>query len=93
MSWKPCRGGRVMLDNAVEKSHSLYFSYQEATNIKDKSKIAFQWLRAEQYLGNEKRFLKFIGDTFIQNCKQNKDTYKPFLNYLNTIQNANTKQS
>lgn len=84
MSWKPCRGGRVMLDKAVKNSHELYFAYQEATTIKEQTKIAFKWLKSEQYLGNEIRFLKFIGIDFITQAKKSKDTYKPFLNYLNT---------
>lgn len=77
-----------MLDKAVQNSHELYFKYQESETIKEQTKIAFKWLRAEQYLGNESRFLNFIGNDFIDKAKENKDTYKPFLNYLNKLTNV-----
>jgi hypothetical protein len=87
MSWKPCRGGRVMLDKFVKDSHECYFLFQEATTIKDKSKIALRWLRAEQYFKNEQRFISFIGNNFIEQCRNSKDTYKPFLKAINLITN------
>ena len=88
MSWKPCRGGRVLLDKNIEINHYSFFSFQESTNLKDKTKIAFKWLRAAQYLGDEKRVYSFIGTEFINKAKQSTETYKPFLKYINSIQNV-----
>lgn len=85
MSWKPCRGGRVLLDKAIEKDHKLFFEFNEATSIKEKSKIASSWIRAAKYLGKEKSVLCFLGAEFINQCKQSKDTFKPFLNYINNL--------
>jgi len=85
MSWKPCRGGRVILDKCIKNSHDCYFAFNEATTIKEKSKIALKWLRADQYLGNEKQLLKFLGNDFIQQCKDSTETYKPFLKALSQL--------
>ena len=85
MSWKPCRGGRVILDKSIKNSHDCYFAFNEATTIKEKSKIALKWLRADQYLGNERHLLIFWGNEFIQQCKSSPDTYKPFLKALTQL--------
>jgi hypothetical protein len=85
MSWKPCRGGNVMLNKFVKDSHECYFLFHEATTIKDKSKIALRWLRAEQYFKNEQRFISFIGSNFIEQCRNSKEAYKPFIKAINSI--------
>lgn len=89
MSWKPCRGGRIGLDKAIKNSHECFFQFRESESIKDKSKIAFKWYKADEYLGNAGRLLNFFGDHFINQCKQSKDTYKPFLNLINNLQQNN----
>lgn len=87
MSWKPYKGGRVILDKNIEISHNSYFEFQEATTIKEKTKIAFRWLKAEEYLGNKNRVIRFLGENFIQQSIKNKETYKPFLKYFNEFKN------
>ena len=87
MSWKPCRGGRIMLDKSIEISHNSYFDFLEATTIKEKTKIAFRWLKAEEYLGNKKSVISFLGENFIQQSIKSKETYKPFIKYINELKN------
>ena len=87
MAWKPCRGNNILFDKAIKNSHECYFEFCEANSIKTKTKIALKWLRAEQYLGNEKRLLTFFGTDFIEECKNNTETYKPFLKALTQLHN------
>lgn len=85
MSWKPCRGGRVLFDKALKNSHECFFEFKEATTIKEKSKIAFKWYRADEYLNKADGVIQFIGEKFISQCLQSKDTYKPFLTLLQSL--------
>jgi len=82
MSWKPCRGGNVLLDKAVKQSHELFFKFQETNDLKTKTKIAFQYYKAEEYLGNGKRTISFFGSDFLNKAKSSKETYKPFLRLI-----------
>jgi outer membrane protein assembly factor BamD (BamD/ComL family) len=83
MSWKPCRGGRVLLDKAINDSIEYYHKFNEETSIKEKSKCAFKMLKAAIYLNDQKRTINFFGEQFIAQCKQHQNvTYKPFLNLL-----------
>ncbi len=86
MSWKPCRGGRMLLDKAVKNSHDCYFQFQVATSLKEKSKIAFKWYKADEYLSSKTNgVLRYLGESFINECKQSNETYKPFKNLLNNL--------
>jgi hypothetical protein len=86
MSWKPCRGGRVLLDRYVNDSIEYYHKFHETNVLKDKSKYAFKMLRAAVYFNDHERTIKFFGAKFIEQCKQHpKETYKPFLNLINKI--------
>ena len=86
MSWKPCRGGRMLLDKAVKNSHDCYFEYQTATSLKEKSKIAFKWYKADAYLyPKTNRVIAFLGQAFINECRESNDTYKPFKTLLTQI--------
>lgn len=84
MSFKPCRGARILLDKAIESSHNNYFLFHEAKEMKEKTKIAFKWLKSEIYLNREKYFISFLGDEFLKECLTHKETYKPLLKYLNS---------
>lgn len=86
MSWKPYRGGRVLLDKAINDSMEFYHKFNEETSIKEKSKCAFKMLRAAIYLNDQERTLRFFGDKFIEQCKQHpKETYKPFINLITKL--------
>jgi len=80
MSWKPCRGGRVLLDKYTEQSHSYYFKFYEATTIKEQSKCLFKILQADEYLGRLKQTVK-IFEYNIKELTNKKDVYKPLLKY------------
>ena len=85
MSFKPSRG-TLIFNKAIEKSHECYFKYWELTDIKQKSKVFFQMIKADEIIGttinkNLSNY-KCEVDVFKQNLNI---IYKPLLKILQNV--------
>jgi hypothetical protein len=85
MSFKPCRGNRILLDKNIQISQESYFKFWEIHDIKERSKLAYKWYLADKYLNNLGGFFECVRD-FIKECKNNKEqVYKPFLKLIENV--------
>lgn len=96
MSWKPCRGNRMGLDNAIEREREYRMQLAEIVyepvSIKQHSKVYYHWLVAQRDVKNawnsrsckiEDIYGQLISKNALQQFAQHKeDCYKPLQKYI-----------
>lgn len=81
MSFKQCKGNRIMLDKAINDSREYYFKFWEDIDFNQKCKSAFKFIKADIYL-NRNDYKSVLENYFLHQLKTDPTAYKPLIRLL-----------